>query len=193
MYPVSSHSSSSTRRSQSPAAVCAAVPMRPFRGWNGRCRAVAGLMTRVLVFMMAFAVTAAPASAHPGPYSADLPDGAPGVTLAWTTLGLPRQLSFSRTEYQPGIRYPTADRAERGTAARNDPSACQYRRGIPRDRRPSWRFPRDGEPAAFRSPDDDAARCRHLGSARRRLRDQFVLHTATVRSPPARSAARRRN
>lgn len=48
----------------------------------------------IVVFLAIAGVFAAPTHAHGGPYRADLPDGAPGVTLSWSTLGLPRQVSF---------------------------------------------------------------------------------------------------
>lgn len=46
------------------------------------------------VFLLIAGIVAAPAQAHNGTYPADLPDGSPGVTLSWNTLGLPRQVNF---------------------------------------------------------------------------------------------------
>lgn len=57
-------------------------------------RVLLALLQLLIVLTLASGVISAPAQAHSGRYPLDLPDGAPGVTLSWSTLGLPRQVSL---------------------------------------------------------------------------------------------------
>lgn len=63
-----------------------------------------------LLMVMAVVVIAgsivAPARATTGPYSADLPGGGPGVSLAWPTLGLPKTMNFVAPDTKQNFNVP---------------------------------------------------------------------------------------
>lgn len=72
----------------------------------GRRLASATRSLVVLLLLLASASVVAPVQASPGPFPVDLPDGEPGVTLAWPTLGLPRAINFAAADSRQEFQIP---------------------------------------------------------------------------------------